>query len=67
MSNGDCPVGASNKASIEYLRTEVADMGSRLRRTEIDMATLKTRLAGYAAAGAFLASVLVQVVFRLLG
>jgi len=67
MSNGDCPVGASNTASIDYLKTEVADMGSRLRRTEIDMATLKTRMGGYAAAGAFIASVLVQVIFKLMG
>ena len=67
MPNGKCPVGSSNKASIDYLKTEVADMGSRLRRTEIDMATLKTRMGGYAAAGAFVASVLVQVIFKLMG
>ena len=67
MSNGDCPVGARNQANIGNVTREVDDMAGRLRSVEIDMAKLKMQLAGYAAAGAFIASIVVQVGFKILG
>ena len=67
MSNGDCPVGAANRANIGNLTQEMTDVATRLRVVEIDMAKVRTQIAAWAAGGAFVAGVLVQVTFKLLG